>query len=99
MFITFLSFLAVVIVIFVLAILKLNLERIRKQNIKICINPIQDGPFQAAHVGKEGDEKALPHVPKLCHTYATIMNLGKKVPFLKKIRNVYESRGIRLQFC
>ena len=33
-----------------------------------------------------------PPLPKICHTYPTMMRLGTVIPYLKKIQNMYESR-------
>ena len=31
-------------------------------------------------------------LPKICHTYPTMMKLGTVIPYLKKIQKIYESR-------
>ena len=31
-------------------------------------------------------------LPKICHSYPSMMKLGTVVPYLKKIQNIYESR-------
>ena len=48
----------------------------------ICLKPIQDGHFGAAH-GRRGAKKAP--FPKICHTYPTMLKLGTVIPDLKKI--------------
>ena len=48
------------------------------------------GIFGAAH-GWEGPKR--PPLPKICHTYPTVMKLGTVIPYLKKIWKIYESRG------
>ena len=50
------------------------------------------GLFGAAHVwwGANGP------LPKLCHTYATMIELDTAIPYLKKIQKVYESRDTAL---
>ena len=47
------------------------------------------GIFGAAH-GWAGLKR--PRLPKICHTYPTMMKLGKVIPCLKKIQKIYESR-------
>ena len=42
--------------------------------------------------------KKLPHVPKICHTYPTMMKLGTAIPFPKKIQDLYELRDTLLEF-
>ena len=42
-------------------------------------------------------KKALP-LPKICHTYPTMMKLGTVIPYLKKIQKIYESRDTPLEF-
>ena len=31
-------------------------------------------------------------LPKICHTYPTVMKLGTIIPYPKKIQKIYESR-------
>ena len=53
------------------------------------INSIQDGLFRGCSrmgVGKKGP------LPKICHTYPTMMKLATVIPYLKKIQKIYESR-------
>ena len=38
-------------------------------------------------------------LPKICHTYPTIMKLDTVVPYLKKIQKKYKSRDTVLEFC
>ena len=40
-----------------------------------------------------------PPLPKICHTYSTIMNLGTVILHLKKFQKDYESHEIPLEFC
>ena len=54
------------------------------------------GFFGAAH-GWRGGKKAP--LPKICHTYPTMMKLGTVIPYLKKIEKLYESRDTPLEFC
>ena len=44
------------------------------------------------------DAKALPP-HKICHTYPTMMKLGAVIPYLKKVKKIYELRDTRLEFC
>ena len=45
-------------------------------------NPTQDRPFRGC--SRKGGQKGS--LPKICHTYCTIMKLGTVVPYLKKIK-------------
>ena len=40
-----------------------------------------------------------PPLPKICHTYPTMMKLGTVIPYLKKIQKIYESRDTPPEFC
>ena len=59
------------------------------------INPIQDGLFRGCSRmrGQKGP------LPKICHTYPTVMKLGTVIPYPKKILKIYESRDTLLEFC
>ena len=46
-------------------------------------NPIQDGNFHKC---------TPPPLPKICHTYPTMMKLGTVIPYLTKILKNYELR-------
>ena len=54
------------------------------------INPIQDGLFCGC---------SWMALPKICHTYPAMMKLGTVIPYLKKIKKIYESRETPLEFC
>ena len=60
------------------------------------------GLFVAAHGwggGRErggGQKKTLP---KICHTYPTVMKLVTVVAYLKKIKKIYKSCVTPLEFC
>ena len=55
--------------------------------------------FGAAHGWSgEGAAKRAP-LPKICHTYPTMMKLGTVIPYPKKIQKIYESRDTPLEFC
>ena len=69
----------------------------------MIFNPIQDGLFRGCLriVGGEGGgggAKKLPPLPKICHTYPTMMKVGTVILYLKKIQKIYESRDITLEF-
>ena len=49
------------------------------------------GLLTDARVGGWGGGKKAP-LPKICHTYPTMMKLGTVIPYLKKIQKIYESR-------
>ena len=54
------------------------------------------GFFGAAHGW--GGPKETP-VPKMCHTYPTMMKLDTFIPYTKKIQKIYESRDTPREFC
>ena len=54
------------------------------------------GFFGAAH-GWGG--AFLAPLPKIPHTYPTMMKLDTVIPYLRKIQKVYKSRGTSLEFC
>ena len=49
--------------------------------------------FNAAH-GKGGAKRFLP---KICHTYPTMMKLGTVVPYLEDLK-IYKSRDAVVEF-
>ena len=53
------------------------------------------GIFGTAH-GWDGGKKTT--LPKICHTYPTMMKLRKVIPYLKKIQKIYESRDTPSEF-
>ena len=66
----------------------------------IAFNHIQDGPFQGSShmgVGGWGGGKKVS-LPKIYHTYPTMMKLGTLIPYLKKIQKIYKSRDTALEF-
>ena len=67
-----------------------------KPEIIPYINPIQDGLFRG--YSRMGEAKKVP-LPKICHTYPTMMKLGTVIPYPKKIQKIYESRDTPLEFC
>ena len=60
-------------------------------------NPIQDGHYRG-YSGMGGRAKRAP-LPKIYCTYPTMMKLGTVIPYLKKIRKIYESRDTPPDFC
>ena len=38
-------------------------------------------------------------LPKICHTYPTMIKLSTVIPYLKKIQNIYKSRDTSIKFC
>ena len=52
--------------------------------------------FMAAN-GWGGAKK--PPLPKICCTYSTVMKIVTAIPYLKKIKKLYESRDTFLEFC
>ena len=59
-------------------------------------SPIQDGHFRGCS-GMGGDKK-VP-LPKICHTYPTVMKLRTVIPYVMKIQKKYESRDTPPHFC
>ena len=56
------------------------------------------GYFGAAQEsGGQGGKKAP--LPKICHTYPTMMKLATFIPYLNKIQKIYESRDTPHGFC
>ena len=62
----------------------------------LIFNSIQDGAFRGC--SQMGVDQKGP-LPKICHTYPTILKLGTVIPYLKKIQKIYESCDISLKFC
>ena len=57
------------------------------------LGPLMD----AGRGGGRGGQKGP--LPKICHTYLTMMKLGTVIPYLKKIQKLYESRDTLPAFC
>ena len=47
----------------------------------------------------DGGANPPPRLPKICHTYSTMMKLGTVLPYLKKIQKIYKSYGTPHEFC
>ena len=52
--------------------------------------------FLGAHEWEGGQKDPLP---KIYHTYSTMMKLGTVIPYLKKIQKIYESCDTPLELC
>ena len=65
------------------------------QNKNFTLNSIQDGLLgDCSRIGG-----AKSPLPKLYHTYPTMMKLGTVIPYLRKVQTIYESRDKPLEFC
>ena len=60
---------------------------------KISLNLFRMGDFGAAHGWGEDP------LPKICHTYLTMVKLSTAIPYIKKIQQIYESRDSPSDFC
>ena len=60
-----------------------------------CLNILRIGVFGAAHGWWRGESP----LPKVTHTYPTIIKLGTVITYLKKIQKTYNSRDIPFDFC
>ena len=60
-------------------------------------NPIQDGHFRGFSQMGWGGQKGRP-LPKIRHTYPTMIKLDTVIPYLKKIQKIYESRDTSPEF-
>ena len=68
-------------------------DEITKQ---VHVNPIQHGFFRGC--SRMGRGKKAP-LPKILHTYPTMMKLGTVIPYPNKIRKIYESRDTLFEVC
>ena len=57
------------------------------------------GIFGAGHGWRGGGGAKSSPLPKICHTYPTMMKLGTVIPYLKKIQKIYESSDTPPDFC
>ena len=64
--------------------------------INSFFNPFQDGYFRDC--SRMGGPFWSP-LPKIRHTYPTMMKLGTVIPYLRKIQKMYKSRDTFLKFC
>ena len=60
------------------------------------IYPIQDGLFRGC---SRMGEAFLPPLPKIRHTYPTVMKLGTVITYLRNIQKMYKSRDTFIDFC
>ena len=49
------------------------------------------GIFGTSHGWGGGGGQKGHSLPKICHTYPTMIKLGTVIPYLKKIQKIYES--------
>ena len=47
----------------------------------------------------DGGDLFGPPLPKIRHTYPTMMKLGKVLPYLRKIQKMGKSRDTSFEFC
>ena len=85
-------------------IIQTNAERGLRFSFALCIkfsalSLFRMDFFWAAHGRRGGGGGQKDPLPKICHTYPTIMKLGTVIPYLKKIQKLYESRDTLLEFC
>ena len=66
------------------------------------VNPIRDVHFRGCSrmcvCGGGRGMKGFP-LPKICHTYPTMMKLGTVIPYINKTQKIYESRDTPPKFC
>ena len=56
--------------------------------IRLFLTLFRMGIFRAAYGWRRSKRSPLP---KICHTYPTMMKVGAVIPYLKKIQKMYES--------
>ena len=67
------------------------------QNLRFNCEPYSGWAFSG--LLKDGRGQKAPPLPKICHTYPTVIKLGTVIPYLKKIQKIYESRDTPPDFC
>ena len=74
----------------------LNYKSIVLSRTKVYfLNPIQDGLFRGcSRMGRGGG-----FLPKIRHTYPTMIKLGTVIPCLRKIQKKFKPRDRSLEFC
>ena len=61
-------------------------------NVLLTLTLFRIDNFGAAHGwGEEGGGAKKPSLPKICHTYPTMIKLGTVLPYLKKIQKSYHN--------
>ena len=73
-----------------------HLETFHNFYFVVNLNPIQDGLFRGC--SRIRGAKRAP-LPKIFHTYPTMMKLGTDIPCSTKIQKIYESRDTHPEFC
>ena len=63
----------------------------------ILLTLFRMGLFATAHGC--GRAKKICDLPKICHTYPTMMKLGTVIAYPKKIHEIYKSRDTPPDFC
>ena len=58
-------------------------------NVLLTLTPFRMGNFGTAHGWEGGAKKSS--LPKICHTYPTMIRLGTVLPYLKKIQKSYHN--------
>ena len=66
---------------------------------KFALTLFRMGFSGAAHGSGGGGWGKKAPLPKICHTYPTMMKLDLVIPYPKKIQKIYESRDTPLEFC
>ena len=67
-----------------------------KAKLNLILTLFRMGIFGVAHGW--GSSKNAP-LHKICHTYLTMMELDTVIPYLKKIKKIFESRDTPPEFC
>ena len=70
-------------------------DKVTLEGLKLTL--FRMGFFGAAH-GWGGAKRPSP-LPKICHTYPTMMKFGTVIPYLKRIQKICESRDKPREFC
>ena len=74
-----------------------NMSKKINFNNLTCYSPYSEWAFLELLIdGGRGKKSPLP---KICHTYPTMMKLGALIPYLKKIQKIYKSSDTPLKFC
>ena len=69
-------------------------ERLKFSHFEGSIIPLtlfMIGLFRVVH-GWDSGGGAKKSLPQICHTYSIMMKLGTVIPYLKKIKKIFESR-------
>ena len=71
------------------------IKRVDKMAVKLSIICIDDKGFYTVKL----QASRPPPLKSVCQAYPTMMKLCIVIPYLKKIQNLYESRGKAFAFC